>query len=731
MGVGVAIAAVSAGIGSAAAGANFIAGSVALTAAFSAAATFALSALQAALAPEPPSLNLDRFGSAASGITVQSRSADEPRKGIYGEYFASGSLALQDSGGSDNKYLYLVLVICDHEVEEIGEVWLNDVSITDDMLDGNGDVQSGRFAGKVRIIKHLGASDQAADSFLASAIGDWTSNHRGRGVAYVVARYEWDRSTFPTGMPNLAAWVKGKKIYDPRTTTTKWSVNPVLMVRDYLTSSRSAFVPGLGVSTSRIDDTVYSAEANICEEFVTTENVDVDISSVDASTDIISLDQDLLAFQTGDRVNLIENGTLPSGLSTSTDYYVIVYQRLTTPRILLASSYDNALAGTAIDITSVGSGTNTIRKIAEPRYAAGGVVNTSQEPQDILKPILRSMAGGLYRMGASWVVRAGSYVTPDVDLTDDNIIGPVTIQTRTTRSDRFNTVKGEYVSPLNHGQPQDYPSYSKNSYVTADNGEVLMRDIPQPFVPRHTTAMRLASIFLEKSRQEIVFEADFDIEATKCVPGGTVNLTYTRAGFSSKVFEVMDYERRQGEDENGAPYFYVHLILQETASAVYNWNSNDEVAVDPAPNTTLTDAFTVSVVSGFSLDSILIDTQDNDKTYKILASWDAHTNEFVASGGWYEIFFKRATESEYKSAGQIDGTRVEAEVPQLQPDILYDVQIVAYNNLGVPSQPTTINDFQVGSTVSSTTLDFENETVAAYDGVDLENDTLPSEDWES
>lgn len=62
--------------------------------------------------------------------------------------------------------------------------------------------------------------------------------------------------------------------------------------------------------------------------------------------------------RTGQAVQLTTTGTLPSPLATSTTYYVI---RVTANSIKLATSLDNANAGTAIDITSAaGGGTHTV-----------------------------------------------------------------------------------------------------------------------------------------------------------------------------------------------------------------------------------------------------------------------------------------------------------------------------------------------------------------------------------
>jgi hypothetical protein len=73
-----------------------------------------------------------------------------------------------------------------------------------------------------------------------------------------------------------------------------------------------------------------------------------------AATDILTVTQD-----PGDlsKVFLKSSGTLPGGLSSLTGYYVI---RLSSTTCKLATSYANAQAGTAINITDAGSGTHTM-----------------------------------------------------------------------------------------------------------------------------------------------------------------------------------------------------------------------------------------------------------------------------------------------------------------------------------------------------------------------------------
>lgn len=96
--------------------------------------------------------------------------------------------------------------------------------------------------------------------------------------------------------------------------------------------------------------------------------------TADASTDVItytsttSLPSNLL---TGTRVRVSSSTTLPAGLAAATDYYLI---KVTDSTAKLATSYANAIAGTAIDITDAGTGTHTMTWLL-PRYTNGAGVN--------------------------------------------------------------------------------------------------------------------------------------------------------------------------------------------------------------------------------------------------------------------------------------------------------------------------------------------------------------------
>lgn len=79
--------------------------------------------------------------------------------------------------------------------------------------------------------------------------------------------------------------------------------------------------------------------------------------TADSTTDTLTLVSTTDNFQTGVPFTVTTTGTLPSPLNSTTTYYSI---RTGANTIKVATSYANAIAGTAIDLTTNGSPVNTI-----------------------------------------------------------------------------------------------------------------------------------------------------------------------------------------------------------------------------------------------------------------------------------------------------------------------------------------------------------------------------------
>jgi hypothetical protein len=735
--VGAAVASAAfAAAASAAAGVTYFGLSVAASALLAGGASLVLSGVTSALAPKPKktSASLSSFSSVRNGgLTQTVRQPVTSRKIIYGEARVGGPILFWGTS-ANNAYLHLVIGLAGHEVDSIGEVWLNDTPIAPDHLDGNGEVTaSGHpYKGFVRIKKALGSPNQSAESALVSEGIGWSTAHRLREVAYLYVRLKWDQTVFAGGVPNISAWVRGARILDPRDGATRWSPNAALCARDYLVRPSSGTTPGIGAAQTEIDAEALVAAADVCEEIVPVAASDFTISAVAPSTDVLTLSGDRLTLMTGDRVQIVTAGSTPGGLSTGTDYYVITYQRKDTPRVMLAASLAGALSGAAIDLTSSGSGALTLRKTGEPRYIAGGVLDTAAEPGENLKDILSAMGGLAVQTGGVWSLLPAVYRTPSVDFDENDLVGPISLQTKVSRADRFNLVKGTYLSPINDGQPSDFPPVQNATYRAADGGLDIVREMDLPMTQRPVAAQRLAKIALEQMRQELVWTADFSLKGLLVRAGDTIRVSNERFGWTDKPFEVTEWAMTV-ESGSGAPVLVVRMGLRETAAGVYDWNSDEETTVDLAPNTSLPDPFTVAAPSGMALDSEAVETRDGDETYKIILSWTAHPDAFVTSGGRFEIQYRKTGEPDWRPSLFVDGSLTRAELFQSQLGTEYDVRMRAINALGRRSGWSTVEGFAAGGaggvTSSEDWGEASDSVVTTEDWGEASDSVSTTEDW--
>jgi hypothetical protein len=207
----------------------------------------------------------------------------EPRRIIYGEVIVAGMHAIPPlTSGSDNRYLHSVLVIAGHEVSDITDVYFDRELIEDADIDpitgghGDGLVNAGTFDGKAWIRRYLGTSSQTADYKLTfERPTEWTTDHRGRGVAYAAIQHDLDEEVYKSGRPEVMFRVFGKLCYDPRLDANPgddptnpsfiaYTNNPALCLADYITDDDL----GLGDDPARIDWDMVADAADICDELV-------------------------------------------------------------------------------------------------------------------------------------------------------------------------------------------------------------------------------------------------------------------------------------------------------------------------------------------------------------------------------------------------------------------------------------------------------------------------------
>lgn len=114
---------------------------------------------------------------------------------------------------------------------------------------------------RLRVSMHLspGGVDVADAFMIAELPSKVTAAHRlsGHTYAWVTCDLRFDR--FKGGQPGMTFRLRGKKVYDPRTTLTAYSANPALCLMDYLRTRHG------GANPLAAFDATWIAAANACD----------------------------------------------------------------------------------------------------------------------------------------------------------------------------------------------------------------------------------------------------------------------------------------------------------------------------------------------------------------------------------------------------------------------------------------------------------------------------------
>jgi len=544
-----------------------------------AATTIASAGAQNALAARQDPPDYSSYTSEGQNRTQMVKQPIVPRRFVYGETRISGVLGHIESTDND-KRLHLLILVASHEIDSFQTVYLNDEALT---LDVDGEVTSpSKYAGKVRIKMHEGSSTQAADSDLVSESAVWTNDHRLQGIAYIYVRLIFDNKIFPAGIPNFSAKVRGKKLYDPRTTTTAYSANPALAIRDYLTNATYGFA----ASASEIDDVKFAAAANICDETV----------------------------------------TLDSGGS-------------------------------------------------ESRYEIHGTFTTGNAPKRILQEMVTSCGGVISYVNGKFNLKAADYTAPTITLDENDIISEISLQTKRSKRDNYNAVKGVFSPPETNYIPTDYPALTSSTFETEDGGIRRFLDYDLPYTTSSPMAQRIAKIALFRNRQQITMQMNCSMKAFDLSVGDTVQINNDKLGFSSKIFEVSEWTSSIGSDSGGQPVMNVSLLMRETNSAVYDWDADEKAFT--LDNTNLPDVFDITAPTLAISDDL---QSYNQQAISVLIANVTATSAFHEQ---FEVEAKLSTDTDYTSLGIGYGTKF--TLVNVQAGSVYDVRARSISRLGVQS----------------------------------------------
>ena len=333
------------------------------------------------------------------------------------------------------------------------------------------------------------------------------------------------------------------------------------------------------------------------------------------------------------------------------------------------------------------------------RYTANGAFTTAIEPQELIADLMTSMGGTIWYTQGYWNVKAAKWTAPVLDLNEDDLRSGISLSTRHSRRDNFNSVKGTFKGEESNWVVTDFPPVTNAAFVTADNGQESSIDYDLPWTDNSIEARRTARIVLERNRQQLSFTASYGLRAFQLQTGDNVRVTNTRFGWTNKEFEVVSWTFGLQNEYD----LQVEMTLKEISESVFD--EVDDGIVYERDNTTLLSPFTVPNL-GINISTEL--RRVKGKTLGVLLIDINNTSTLIDTA---EVEFRKTGETNFTSLGTLGAFVGTERVEHVGvEDGFYDIRARATNSLGVHGDYNTISNYFV-ETITAPPAD-----VANFDG---------------
>ena len=629
------------------------------------------------------------------GSKVSTRSAVAPRQIVYGRCRVGGTITHIETRGTDNFKLQMVIVLAGHEIDALEEVLVNDEVLT--TTAGSGDnanfqlVTNSKFtntdnennfgSGRLMRFVFVDGSQTTANSTVTNACS-LGSNDKFIGCAYLYIEMVFDSEAFGGGIPPLSFVVRGKKVFDPRDSSTAWSENPALCVRDYITNTSY----GLKATSSEVNDTIntggFILAANTC---------DLKDTVATATTSGTTSSSKNVNINSAPTNTLIDVGHIVTGTGIS-GTVTVIKRRLNT-----------------ITLSSVHSITNgTTLTFKEGEYTANGISNMSASGKSVLEGLLSACAGKLSYIDGKFVMFAGASVSPTMTITDDNLLAPVTITTKQSSGESYNTVKAVYVDANTNYVATDSPVLTPINPLSSSNKTFLFEDTPTgetqanyrktleiqlPFTDTSSMAQRLQKTALIHHRKEVTLSVMCNIGFMQLQPFDWVYVTNERLGYTNKTFEVLSTNLEVIGDAD-APVLATALALKEIDVSVYSFAQSDYTNPIDEGSALSTGSFTVTAPTNLSVTATLVNTG-----YDLQVQWVNNPSNVVQGT---EILFGTSSGTYLSSAIAGKGKTKEI-IPNVKANTTYYIVARHFSGNNVFSSNTSEETINTNSDNNITT----------------------------
>ncbi len=313
----------------------------------------------------------------------------------------------------------------------------------------------------------------------------------------------------------------------------------------------------------------------------------------------------------------------------------------------------------------------------QARYTMDGVIDTGNSIKANIENMTGAMIGRLVYSGGKFELHAGQYVAPTVTIDESMIIGEISVQTKQSRRNAYNGVKGVFLSETDNYILADYPAQISSTYAAQD-GDPIYLDMPLPYTVNNIRAQRLAKLALQRSRQQEAITIPCNLNALKFKIGDNISVTNTRLGYSGKVFEVVGYSMGFSSDQ-----MVVNVEAIETAASIWDWATSDEEVFLGAGEVDIYDGTTTTAPTNLQIAGDTFVSADGTFNASFNVSWTASADAFVDH---YVVEWKKTSASDYFS----QATKTSPlQIINLENSAQYNVRVKAVNELAVSSSYLT------------------------------------------
>jgi hypothetical protein len=587
------------------------------------------------------------------------RSASDVGRIIYGKDIVAGSLRYWQTTGEKGEFLHLVYILAAHECDAVETVYFNDKPLPS--ADANGFIQSGDFfEGKTE--HQRGTRVGAGSITLANTITGIVAVTRltpGAGNSELIFSgysYAGNVVTITDSTAGATFWVD----------CTYAVGTPRVKIRPFLGADNQTAIADL-VADSGGKWTANHRLRGLCGVYVRIEYTPEMFGQIGIP--------EVKCLVRGHKVADPRTGTTvwTDNSALCMAHYLKTYCAATSAEVPDATTSAEANACDQTVTINVGGTT-------QKRYTCNVALSTDMTPRDILAIIGETMASGASAYaGGQFLIRAGVARTPTLTITNDIVVGAVTIQAATRRTSLHNRVVVSYAEATKLGVITEASPVTNATYLSADGGMDLPLYLTVEGCNESFRAQRLGKIALERIRQGLRADMQCTLDAYDALPGDWVSVTLDRYGWSAKTFEVLS---RRIDLETGL----ISYSMQEIAAGVYDWNYGLATTVDLTPNTSLPNPLTppaaLVMAEPVTGTAALQRLSDGTIISRALIAWTQSADVFVVRGGTVEIEWLYSGDTAWNRGESVPGDAVQQYIGPLTDGKSCLVRIRAVNTSG-------------------------------------------------